>query len=100
MKNAESLTKRDIAVRLCEETNLTQSQAYDVIQKVLDCIADHLVEGNHVEFRNFGVFDIVTRKARVGRNPHRPENEVMIPERKIVKFKASRSLLSRLNKAK
>ena len=32
----------------------------------LDCISDALAEGRKVELRNFGVFDVVTRKARVG----------------------------------
>jgi nucleoid DNA-binding protein len=40
-----------------------------------------------VEFRNFGVFEVRTRKQRIGRNPGQPDQVVTIPERKVVKFK-------------
>ena len=43
-----------------------------------------------MEFRDFGVFEVCVRKARIGRNPNKPENVVTIPERKVVKFKAGK----------
>jgi len=68
-----TLTKRDIVVRISEETGLIQSQVFDVVQKTLDQIAESLAKGDKVELRNFGVFDVKIRKARVGRNPNKPE---------------------------
>ncbi len=84
---APSLTKRDLVVRISNETGLTQHQTFDVVQKTLDCIVEALEEGRNVEFRNFGVFEVMVRKSRIGRNPGRPEQTVTIPERKVVKFK-------------
>ena len=58
----------------------------------LDCISDALAEGHTVELRNFGVFDVVTRKARVGRNPKNPTVTVQIPPKKTVWFRPSEEL--------
>ena len=49
-----------------------------------------------MELRNFGVFEVQKRKARVGRNPNRPETDVVIPTRAVVKFKAGKVLKSRI----
>lgn len=77
-------------IRIAAETGLTQQDVFLVIQKTLDGIIEALQRGENVEFRNFGVFEVQTRKPRVGRNPNRPEQVVAIPERKVVKFKQGR----------
>jgi nucleoid DNA-binding protein len=87
-----TLTKRDIVVRISEETGMIQSQVFDVVQKTLDQIAESLAKGDKVELRNFGVFDVKIRKARVGRNPNKPETDVPIPARAMVKFKAGKEM--------
>jgi nucleoid DNA-binding protein len=87
-----TLTKRDLVVRISEETGLIQSQVFEVVQKTLDYIAESLSKGDKVELRNFGVFDVKIRKARVGRNPNRPETDVPIPPRAMVKFKAGKEM--------
>jgi len=87
-----TLTKRDLVMRISEETGLIQNQVFDVVQKTLDHIAAALAKGDKVELRNFGVFDVKIRKARVGRNPNRPETDVPIPARAMVKFKAGKEM--------
>src|ERR1035437_8798283 len=87
-----TLTKRDLVVRISEETGLIQTQVFDVVQKTLDYIAESLAKGDKVELRNFGVFDVKIRKARVGRNPNKPETDVPIPARAMVKFKAGKEM--------
>ncbi len=81
------MTKRDLVMRISEETGLIQQDVQEVIQKTLDYITESLARGEDVEFRNFGVFEVTERKSRVGRNPNRPEQVVTIPTRKVVKFK-------------
>src|SRR6188472_1303575 len=70
---------------------LTQ-QVLDVVQKTLDYIAEALAKGDKVELRNFGVFEVKVRKARVGRNPNSPATDVPIPERSVVKFKPGKEM--------
>ena len=87
-----TLTKRDLVIRISNETSLGQQQVFSVVQKTLDYISDALAKGDKVELRNFGVFEVKVRKARVGRNPNKPETDVPIPARATVKFKAGKEL--------
>ena len=84
------MTKRDLVVRIAAETGLVQRDVHTVVQKTLDYIIESLARDENVEFRNFGVFEVQTRKPRIGRNPNKPEDTVRIPARKVVKFKTGR----------
>ena len=86
------MTKRDLVVRISEETGLVQQDVLNVVQKTLDYIGEAVAQGTKVELRNFGVFEVKVRKARVGRNPNAPETDVPIPQRSVVKFKAGKEM--------
>jgi len=90
------MTKRDMIVKISEETGLTQIDVRAVVQRALDLITETLCEGTTVEFRNFGVFEVQERKSRVGRNPKKPEETVVIPRRRVVKFKPGRIMRERI----
>jgi nucleoid DNA-binding protein len=91
-----NLTKRDMVVKISEEVGITQQQAFAVIQKTLEHITESLAEGNNVELRNFGVFEVRLTKSRVGRNPNKPETDVVIPARATVKFKPGKIMRQRV----
>lgn len=95
-----SMTKREMAITIAEKLDLTQAQVSDAIQMTLDMIAKELADGNKVELRNFGVFEVRTRKARVGRNPNQPDVDILIPECKIIKFRAGKILKDTLTVVK
>ena len=86
------MTKRDLVIRISEETELVQQQVLDVVQKTLDYIAEAVAQGKKVELRNFGVFEVKVRKARVGRNPNKPGTDVPIPQRAVEKFKPGKDM--------
>ena len=85
-----NLTKRDLVVKISNETGLVQHQVFEVIQKTLDHITSALSAGQDVELRNFGVFQVRLSKARVGRNPNIPGSNFAIPPRATVKFKSGK----------
>jgi nucleoid DNA-binding protein len=85
-----NLTKRDLVVKISNETGLVQHQVFEVIQKTLDQITTALSNGQDVELRNFGVFQVRLSKARVGRNPNIPGSNFAIPPRATVKFKSGK----------
>ena len=93
-----TLTKRELVMRIGEETGLNQAQVFEVVQKTLNYITEALAKGGKVELRNFGVFDVKIRKARVGRNPKQPETDVPIPARAMVKFKAGKEMAAEVLK--
>ena len=86
------MTKRDLVIRISNETGLVQQQVLEVVQRTLDYISEAVAKGETVELRNFGVFEVKTRKARVGRNPNHPETDVPIPKRVVVKFKQGKEM--------
>jgi nucleoid DNA-binding protein len=87
-----TLTKRDLVIRISSETGMIQQQVLDVVQKTLDYISEALSRGDKVELRNFGVFEVKVRRARIGRNPNAPATDVPIPERSVVKFKPGKEM--------
>jgi nucleoid DNA-binding protein len=87
-----TLTKRDLVIRISEETGMIQQQVLEVVQKTLDYIAEALAKEDKVELRNFGVFEVKVRKARIGRNPNAPATNVPIPQRSVVKFKPGKEM--------
>jgi nucleoid DNA-binding protein len=95
---AGNLTKRDIVLDIYEKTGFSQKEVRETVQLTLDTISKALSEGKNVELRNFGVFEVQVRKSRVGRNPNKPETDVVIPMRAVVKFKAGKELKAELKK--
>ena len=92
------MTKRDLVVRIADETGLVQQEVSTLIQKILDHLAAAIARGEKVELRNFGIFEVKVRKPRIGRNPRKPAKEVRIPARAIVKFKAGLELREKVLK--
>lgn len=95
-KDMPTLTKRELVVRISNETGLTQGDVFNVIQLTLDSITEALATGQGVELRKFGVFEVRLTKPRVGRNPNEPETNVPIPARATVKFKAGKTMRQRV----
>jgi len=85
-ETAKTLTKNDIVRTLADKHRLEIASTRRVVQGTLDMIIESLLRGSRVELRNFGVFEVVDRAARIARNPKATSQEVFIPKRKMVKF--------------
>ena len=83
---------------ISNETGMVQHQVFDVVQRTLDHLTDALAKGDTVELRNFGVFEVRLTKARVGRNPNKPETSFVIPPRATVKFKSGKIMRQKVGK--
>lgn len=91
-----NLTKREIVLQIYQQSGFPQKQIVDTVQQTLDIIQAALAAGRNVELRNFGVLEVQIRKQRIGRNPNKPEAEVVIPQRAVVKFKSGKILKQQL----
>ena len=89
------MTKKDLAVKLAKEINLTDANTLEIIRAVFDLICESIVAGETLEFRGFGVFKTKIRKARLGRNP-KANTSVNVPERRVVVFKMGKELKERV----
>ena len=86
-----TITKRDSVERIAEKTGLKKTDGKAVLQECLDEIIDELGQGNRLEFRDFGVFEVRERKARTAQNPKTLE-PVPVPAKRTVKFKPGRRM--------
>ena len=91
------MTKKDIVIKIAEDTELKQIDVKRVVQRTLDHIVEALTRAETVELRNFGIFKVKSRKSRVGRNP-KTGVEVPIPEKRIVSFKPGMVMKKRVMK--
>ncbi len=80
------MRKRDIVIKISQETGIKQVVVKEVVQRTFDALLQALREGKRIELRNFGVFQVKKRKRRIGRNPKTGE-VVPVPERQTVVFK-------------
>ena len=93
-----NLTKREIVLEIYGKTGFPQKQIVDTVQMTIDIIQKALAGARNVELRNFGMLEVQVRKQRRGRNPNKPEVEVVIPQRAVVKFKSGKILKQQLKK--
>jgi len=85
------VTKRELVIAVAERLGYTQNEVCSVVQTTLDTIIDCLANGQRLEIRNFGVFEVKNRDARMGRNPRTGE-EVSIPQKRVASFKPGKAL--------
>lgn len=91
-------TRNELALELSKRLAVPVDRAKGIVDQTLTAISDALLDGHKIEFRGFGVLDVVKRKAKVGRNPKKPAaGEYLIPPRNMVRFRAGKQLFDRLN---
>jgi integration host factor subunit beta len=91
-----TITKKDLIDRISARTVFKRSDVKDTIQAFLDEVSLELGRGNRLEFRDFGVFEVRDRAARVAQNPKTLER-VEVPSRRTVKFKIGRKMREALD---
>lgn len=85
------MNKTELIAAVAEKTGLTKKDAERVVNATFQSITDSLQKGDRVQISGFGIFDVKTREARIGRNP-RTKEEVQIPATCLPAFKASKAL--------
>jgi len=93
-----TITKRDLVIKISNQTGLTQQEVFNVIQSFIGEVTASLSNNDDVVLRNFGAFQVTKTKPKIGRNPNKPEAAVPIPARAIVKFKPGKELKERVSK--
>ena len=81
-----TMTKKKLINSIAQEKGIHPSDVRHVIQAFLDKMTDSLSQGDRLEFRDFGVFEVVKRKQKIGRNPKNADVPIVIPARLAVKF--------------
>jgi integration host factor subunit beta len=91
------MIKSELVLKLAEKNpHLYQRDVENIVNAILDTIADALARGDRVELRGFGAFSVKKREARTGRNPRTGE-AVAVSEKAIPVFKTGKEMRVRLN---
>lgn len=96
--DAETATKRELVTAVAASTGTPQNEVADIVQTTLDSIMEALSEGERLEIRNFGVFEVRTRDARTGRNP-RTGQIVPIEKKRVASFRPGKALKERVEES-
>lgn len=91
------MNKTDLINKVAEATQMTKKDASKSVEAVLESIAGALHNGDKVQLIGFGNFEVKDKPERKGRNPRTGE-EMIIPARKSVSFKAGKQLREEVNK--
>jgi len=78
-------TKTELIAQVARRSGISRAAARTVIDAVLDEILDTMRAGDRLPIEGFGTWEVVTRGARVGRNPRTGE-PIDIPQRDKVRF--------------
>lgn len=92
-----TVTKKELIDQIAEATGQKRVVVKKVVQSFLDSIIIELGRGNRLEFRDFGVFEVKERKARMAQNPKTLE-PVEVPPKRTVKFKVGRLMKETLGR--
>lgn len=96
MSKSSTITRDHLARLIKKETGLGVAKGAEIVDDFFDIIANFIIADEPVKLRKFGTFSIKIKKPRLARNPKTLE-EVMIPERKVVRFKIAPSFKQKLN---
>jgi integration host factor subunit alpha len=91
-----TITRADLSEAVYQEVGLSRNESSELVEAVLDEIADALVAGDTVKISSFGSFAVRQKGERVGRNPKTGEEVPILPRRVLV-FRASHVLKNRIN---
>lgn len=91
------MTRSELITRLTNRyPQLAQKDHELVVAEILDAIQTSLTQGNRIEIRGFGTFDLIYRAPRTGRNPKTGES-VSVPGKWVPHFKAGKPLRARVD---
>ena len=88
-REPQTITKKELVNRIAESSKQTKVVVKEIVQQFLNEIVQELSVGNRLEFREFGVFEVKERAARLAQNPRTLE-KVEVPAKRVVKFKVGR----------
>ncbi|MDD9876770.1 MAG: integration host factor subunit alpha [Magnetovibrio sp.] len=92
----QTITRAHLGEAVYQEVGLSRNESADLLESVLDMMTESLVNGDTVKISSFGSFSIRQKGQRIGRNPKTGE-EVPILPRKVLVFRPSQVLKSRIN---
>jgi integration host factor subunit alpha len=83
-----TVTRLDLANVLRDRFGLSATDSYKMIDIIFDEIEQSLINGEEVKITGFGTFKILSKSARIGRNP-KTGVPAVISARRVASFRPS-----------
>ena len=96
MNNKKNISRDEIAETIHNEFGFSRKECLEIVNDIIEIIINGLQTNGIVKIHNFGTFKLKQKKSRIGRNP-KTKVEVMISDRFVVTFKASKNILKYIN---
>ena len=90
--------KKELVKNVSEKTLLEENFVSKVVDATLAAIKDTVSAGEKVELKNFGNFEILQTKEKIGRNPRTGE-KITVPAQKRPVFRPSKNFKDEVNQA-
>jgi len=91
-----NLTKADLVDSIYNHTDLPKQESAELVECLLEVIKRTLENGEDILISGFGKFCVREKRKRRGRNPQ-TGRELMLGERRVVTFKCSGVLRTKIN---
>lgn len=85
------MNKTDLINEIAAKANLNKVQAKAALDAMLESMSQALANEDRIQLIGFGTFQVNAMKERMGVNP-RTKEKLVIPARKVVKFKPAEGL--------
>ncbi|MBP7764613.1 MAG: HU family DNA-binding protein [Deltaproteobacteria bacterium] len=89
------MTKAELIGFMADEAGISKAAASDALDAYVAAITKELKKSGKIGLVGFGTFSVAKRKAREGRNPQTGKT-IKIPAKKVVKFKAGKTLAEKV----
>jgi integration host factor subunit beta len=90
------MNKSDLIAALSAKENLSEKNAFEIVNLIFDGFADVLKKGGRIEIRGFGSFTVREYEPYTGRNP-KTGKKTQVRAKKLPFFKVGKELKARVN---
>ncbi|MES2214898.1 MAG: HU family DNA-binding protein [Pseudomonadota bacterium] len=90
-----TITKEKLSQKLHDKLGLSAAICEDLVSEIFVSAADIICSSTNLKIKNFGSFNISTKKERPGMD-WVSGSSISIPERRVIRFTPSRNLKARL----
>ena len=94
-----TLTRAELGESVHREIGLSRVESAQLVETVLDTVANALLAGENVKISSFGSFILRDKGRRIGRNP-KTGVEVPIEPRRVLTFRPSQIMRDRINRGR
>ncbi len=93
-----TVTRAHLSEAVYQEVGLSRNESAELVETVLNEIAEALQSGESVKISSFGSFAVRQKGQRIGRNPKTGEEVPILPRRVLV-FRPSQVLKAQVNES-